>query len=56
MIYCCGWCLKSEFFKFVGAVKNRASCEAAPVNEGYKDIMWFVLVDVVYDAVILLIK
>lgn len=56
MIYCCGWCLKSECFKFGGTVKNGASYEAAPVNQGWKDILWFVLVGVVYGAVILLIE
>lgn len=34
MIYCCGWCLKSECFKFDGAMKNGANSEAAPVNQG----------------------
>lgn len=34
MIYCCGWCLQSKCFKFDEAMKNGASCEAAPVNQG----------------------
>lgn len=33
MIRCCSWCLKSECFKFDGAMGNGASCKAAPVNQ-----------------------
>lgn len=39
MIYCCTWCVKPDCFKFDGPMKNGASYDAAPVNQGQKDII-----------------